>query len=994
MQHHSPVVSDADPEPESPRPPTLVDVANGANAEYLAGLYDQYLGDPRSVDASWQAFFAGFALASGGGGINATDAPTVASQDTDDLGGGVPTTLPGHLRGDALMGDEIHGRTVLETVGVFDLVHTFREFGHFEATLNPLAPALGTTPARHPMLSLDNFGLGDQDADLRVGDGGFRGEVDGTLGDLVEKLRTTYCGSIGIEFTGIADKEQRRWLQEQMEPILNRPRLSDEQKRHILRQLVAAEEFEQYLGRVFVGSKRFSLEGGESLVPLLNTIIESAADLGGEQVICAMAHRGRLNVLAHVLEKPYETLIAEFAGTIPSDEEVYGDGDVKYHLGYANTRHVKSDQNAAERQVKVSLLPNPSHLELINPIQQGIIRCKQEWMLDGDRRRVVPVCLHGDAAFMGQGIVFETLNLSELRGYRTGGTIHVIVNNQIGFTTPPEQGRFTTYPTDAAKSIQAPIFHVNGDDPEAVWHVARMAIAFRQTFKQDVVIDLWCYRKYGHNEQDEPTFTQPRMYKAIKAQKSVRQQYAEQLEAAGAIDAAGLGELKAHVVDRLKAAREAAKVEKQRGKVPSFSGAWEGITRAPSDYRQWQPAGPVEPEILRQVVRPLESLPSDFTLNSKLKKVLAERVAASRGDAPIDFGTAEMLAYGSLLLDGTDVRMTGQDVERGTFSHRHAVLHDFKNGALYVPLQHVGTGDPDAKRNIKQGRFEIINTMLSEEAVLGFEWGFSSADPYNLVVWEAQFGDFVNGAQAIIDQILAAAESKWRYMNGLVLNLPHGYEGQGPEHSSGYMERFLSLCAEHNMQVAIPSTPAQMFHLLRRQMLRDFRKPLIQFTPKSLLRKAEAASELSDLTNGSLQLVIEDPARPKADRVRRVMLCAGKVFYTLDAARKEQERDDVAIVRVEQLYPFPEHELKDAVERYGKAGEVVWVQEEPQNRGAWSFVQPRLRELFADRLVGYVGRDASASPAAGSKKMHEVEEEELIADALGSATPAPVVGAK
>ena len=996
MQHNSPAVSDADPEPKSAGPSAIVDVASGANAEYLAGLYDQYLGDPQSVDASWQAFFAGFTLG-GGGDLDGKALPSAPGDTGAGKGAGVPTTLPGHLRADALMGDEIHGRTVLETVGVFDLVHTYREFGHFEASLNPLAPALGTQPTRHPMLSLDNFGLGGQDPDLRVGDGGFRGEVDGSLNDLVDKLRKTYCGSIGIEFTGIADKEQRRWLQQQMEPILNRPKLSDEQKRHLLRQLVAAEEFEQYLGRAFVGSKRFSLEGGESLIPLLNTIIESAADLGGEQVICAMAHRGRLNVLAHVLEKPYETILAEFAGTIPSDEELFGDGDVKYHLGYANTRHVKSDQGGEERQVKVSLLPNPSHLELINPIQQGIIRCKQEWILDGDRKKVVPVCLHGDAAFMGQGIVFETLNLSELRGYRTGGTIHVIVNNQIGFTTPPEQGRFTTYPTDAAKSIQAPIFHVNGDDPEAVWQVARMAIAFRQTFKQDVVIDLWCYRKHGHNEQDEASFTQPRMYRAIAEQQTARQQYAQQLKDAGAIDAAGLKGLKTGVVDRLKAAREAAKVEKQRGRVPSFSGAWEGMNRAPSDYRKWPSAGPVKAEVLHSIVKPIESLPKNFTPHPKLKKLLAERVAAANGEGTIDFGTAEMFAFGSLLTDGIDVRMTGQDVERGTFSHRHAVLHDYETGDIYVPLQHVGTADPDAQRNAEQGRFEIINTMLSEEAVLGFEWGFSSADPHNLVVWEAQFGDFVNGAQAIIDQILSAAESKWQYMNGLVLNLPHGYEGQGPEHSNGYVERFLALCAENNMQVAMPSTPAQMFHFYRRQVLRDFRKPLIQFTPKSLLRKAEAASELRELTEGSLQLVIDDPAGPTADRVRRVLLCSGKVFYTLDAARKEQERDDVAIVRVEQLYPFPEHELADIVGGYAKAGEVFWVQEEPQNRGPWSFVQPRLRELFADRIVGYVGRDASASPAAGSKKMSDLEEEELVASAFASTNapaPAQAIGSK
>jgi 2-oxoglutarate dehydrogenase E1 component len=933
----------------------VVDVVGG-NAQYIAELYDQYLADPASVGADWQAFFAGFALG---------------------LGGATPPRTVPDFRGSQgeMPQDAIEQAT---PIGIFDLVHTFREFGHFEASLNPLARELGEKRKPHPMLSLENFGLHDQPGDLYIGIGGFRGPCDGTLGDLVSKLRNTYCRNIGVEFTAIADKEQRDWLADQMEPVLNRPELSPDQKKHILRQLIAAEEFEQYLHRAFVGSKRFSIEGAEALVPLLNTIVEMSGDLGGEQVICAMAHRGRLNVLAHVMAKPYETMLAEFAGTIVHDESLYGDGDVKYHLGFSNQRVVKVDAGGQQYSIKVSLLPNPSHLELINPIQQGIIRCKQQWLMDGNRRKVVPITLHGDAAFCGQGIVFETLNLSELPGYRTGGTIHTIVNNQIGFTTPPAQGRFTPYPTDVAKAIQAPVFHVNGDDPEAVWHVGRLAIGFRQRFRQDVMIDVWCYRKYGHNEQDEPSFTQPLMYKAIKDHPSVREIYAQRLLSEGVVTSEELEQMKQAILDRLKVAREEAAVEKPRGKVPTFSGVWRGFGRAPDDYRQWQADTSVGREPLERVVASLQNIPKSFTVHPKLNKLLESRVSSVRTGEGIDWGTAEMLALGSLLLEGTNVRFTGQDVERGTFSHRQAVLHDYNTGEKYRPLQYVGGG----AKHERQGRFEIINSMLSEEAVLGFDWGFASADPRNLVIWEAQFGDFVNGAQNIIDQILAAAESKWRYTNGMVLHLPHGYEGQGPEHSNGYLERFLSLCAENNMQVACPSTPAQHFHLLRRQVLRKFRKPLVLMMPKSLLRKPEASSRIEEFTSGSLQLVIDDAAVQQPERVRRVLLCSGKIYFTLDAARRDKGRQDVAIVRVEQLYPFPEHEIRAVIERYHKAAEIFWTQEESRNRGAWTFMQPRLREMFPDRLIDYRGRDDSASPATGSLKVHAQEEQKLVEEAL------------
>ena len=945
--------------------------ATPANADYIDGLYDRYRADPASVGEDWRSFFAGFDFAANGsmnGAVNGSMngsmngqaiKPTAAEPAEPSAEPSAAPLSPVAAPPDAVPTAE------LSAMGVYDLVHTFREIGHACSRLDPLSDR---DRCAHPLLDLANFGMSDADADKPVGTGGFLGATDGTLGDLLAKLEATYAGTIGVEFTHVADKNQREWLQERMEPALNHPALTPEAKKSLLYQLVAAEEFEQYLHRAFVGKKRFSVEGAESLIPMVNTIVEGAARLGGRQVICSMAHRGRLNLLAHVLNKPYETLLAEFEGTSEPPEGVEGDGDVKYHLGYANTRDL-----AGGLSIKVSLLPNPSHLELVNPIQQGIVRCKQEWLPDPDRTQVIPVTIHGDAAFNGQGIVAETLQLSELPGYQTGGTIHIIVNNQIGFTTPPKQGRFTPYATDMAKAIQAPIFHVNGDDPEAVAHVAGLAIGFREQFKVDVILDLYCYRRYGHNEQDEPSFTQPTMYRAIAAHPTVRALYADKLLAEGVVTQAELDGMKAGVVGRLDAARAAAKEARPRERVPTLRGAWSGMTRAGAD---WSADTAVDRATLQKVVATLEQMPAGFTVHPKLKKLMAGRVNAVETGEGIDWGCGEMLALGTLLLEGSGVRFTGQDVERGTFSHRHAVLHDYETGETYTPLQHVSP---------EQGPFTILNSMLSEAAVVGFEWGFASADPRNLVVWEAQFGDFVNGAQTIIDQVMASAESKWRYLNGLVLNLPHGYEGAGPEHSNAYVERFLSLCAEGNMQVSMPSTPAQYFHLLRRQLHRDFRKPLVLFMPKSLLRKPEASSRIEAFTDESLQLVIDDAAVQEGkgrERVKRVLLCAGKVYYALDAARQKNKQRDVAIVRVEQFYPFPEAEIAAAIGRYNRSAEVVWVQEEPKNRGAWSFLQPRLREMLPDQLLTYVGRPAAASPSTGNAAAHEREERELVADAL------------
>ncbi len=730
-------------------------------------------------------------------------------------------------------------------------------------------------------------------------------------------------------------------------------------------QLIAAEEFERYLHTKegFISKKRFSVEGGEALLPLLNTLVEEGATVGVEKMIMAMAHRGRLNALAHVLNKPYEVILSEFIETnLPPDHE--GDGDVKYHLGYANTRPV-----ANNKKVKVSLLPNPSHLELIDPIQQGIIRAQQEIAGDKDRTRVVPVTIHGDASFTGQGIISETLNLSELPGFRTGGTIHVIVNNQIGFTTPPRQGRFTPYPTDVAKMIQAPIFHVNGDDPEAVVWASKLAIGFRQQFKCDVFIDMWCYRRHGHNENDEPEFTQPVMYREIKAHKTVRQIYAEKLLEEKKVTQADLEAMKNIVVERLDQARNLAQEMKPRMKVPMFSGVWKGYGKAGGD---WTARTGVSRDVLKKIADVTTRTPEGFTPHPKLAKLLAARAEMVNSGKGIDFGAAEMLAFGTLLLEGTSIRFSGQDVERGTFSHRHAVLHDYKTGEVYTPLEHL----------TDKARFKIRNTMLSELATLGFEWGYASADPRPLVCWEAQFGDFVNGAQSIIDQIMASAESKWRYMNGLCVLLPHGYEGQGPEHSNAYIERFLTLCAENNMQVVIPSTPASYFHVLRRQINRKFRKPLILFMPKSMLRMG--ISTIDELIGDShFQLVIDDPSNPSAADVKRVLLCSGKVYFSLAAAREKEGIKDVAIVRVEQPYPFPAKEISSVVEKYRNARQIFWIQEEPRNRGCWTFMESRVRELLpAGTTLGYIGRDETASPATGSHKMHEVEEHEILSHAL------------
>ncbi len=940
-----------------------------ANAEYVEQLYEQYRQDPQSVDAQWQAYFAGFDLASGEPAVKSAAPPRPVSGT-----GLTPAAAPSQMARAAPV-ERIHGPAAAGPAGAYplsieiaDLVHSYRELGHFIADLDPL----GHRRPRHPLLELSNFGLSEADLDRSVGRGNFLHETDGTLGDLLNKLHSTYCGTLGVEYLEISDKSQRDWLQQRMEPILNHPQVGADEAKQVLRQLTAAQGFEEFLHTRFIGQKRFSLQGAESLVPLLNFVVEEGAALGVDEFVMGMAHRGRLNVLAHVLGKPYEVMLAEFAGTLLPQGH-HGDGDVKYHLGYSQDRNTRCG-----RRVHLGLSFNPSHLELVNPVVEGIVRAKQYYLADTERSRVVPILMHGDAAFTGQGIVAETLALSEMPYWRTGGTIHIIINNQIGFTTMPKQGRFTPYPTDIAKSIQAPIFHVNGDDPEAVVHAAKTAITFRQRFHCDVIIDLWCYRRYGHNEGDEPSFTQPVMYRQIEAHPTVRDIYAKQLTTGGVMDENEVEQLKKELEHRLESGMSMAKDARPQVQMAPFSGVWKGLERPGNDFSA---DTTVPADTLRRISEAATRVPPQFTVHPKLVKMLQNRQEMGRGKLPLDYATAEMLAMGSMLVENIPIRFVGQDVQRGTFSHRHACLHDYNNGAKYYPL---------ANLSEYQAPFIIVNTMLSELAVLGFEYGFSSADPRNLVIWEAQFGDFVNGAQPIIDQFLAAGESKWQKYCGMVILLPHGYEGQGPEHSNGYVERFLALCAENNLQVCQPTLPAQYFHLLRRQMVRKFRKPLICYMPKSLLRAEYAVSQLTDLTDKTFQPVLDDPALPQRERVRRLLLCSGKVFFALDAARQKRQLEHVAIVRVEQFYPLPQKELQTILARYRHAQDVCWVQDEPKNRGGWTFMSARLRPLLADNtLLSYIGRQEAASPATGVFRLHQIEEQQILSQALDLPAEAP-----
>ena len=908
-------------------------VANRWNLELIEANHQRWSDDPNSVDATWQAFFEGYELALAG--------------QAASPGGSEASTGPSEAQ-----------------AAVTRLIDAYREVGHYLANLDPLE--LAPPGDAGGLLDLAYHGLTDADLDRTFFTKLFESS-HATLRELLAVLKETYSRTIGVEYMHIRNNEMRNWLRDRMESTRNRPRLDLRQKRRIILKLNAAECFETFLHGHYVGAKRFSLEGGETLIPLLDAIIERSARHGVKEIVLGMPHRGRLNVLANTLDKPYGLIFSEFEDNHP--ETYAGDGDVKYHLGFS------ADHETADGQiVHLSLTPNPSHLEAVNPVVEGRTRAKQRRFANNDRRLGVPILIHGDAAFAGQGLVAETLNLSQLKGYRTGGTVHVVVNNQIGFTTSPVDSRSTRYCTDVAKMIEVPIFHVNGEDPEAVVLVAELALDFREAFGRDVVIDMVCYRRHGHNEGDEPAFTQPLMYEKIRARETVRALYTARLIESGEMSAEEAETIAETFRDKMQAVYD--EVHDHEPTIlppPGFGGQWKGYT---PQYSFAPVATGVKAETIRAITESTSAIPEGFHVNPKIERQLALRPKTIEAGTGIDWAFAEMLSFGSLLLEGTPVRLSGQDSRRGTFSQRHAVLVDGTDGHDHTPLNNLPG---------EQAELSVYDSLLSEAAVLGFDYGYSLDEPNMLILWEAQFGDFCNGAQVIIDQFIASAESKWGRSSGLVMLLPHGYEGQGPEHSSARLERFLQLCAEDNIQVVYPTTPAQYFHLLRRQVRRNFRKPLIVMTPKSLLRAKQAVSSVADLTDGRFFDVLEDPVAP--EKVKRVVVCSGKVYYNLVAQREAAKKTkEVAIIRLEQLYPWPADALKAALGRYKSAREWVWCQEESQNMGAWTFAAPRLRDLMKQEFQ-YVGRDASASPATGSHTIHDHEQDELVKAAIGAAIP-------
>ncbi len=840
---------------------------------------------------------------------------------------------------------------------VLSLINAYRVRGHLVADVNPLG--VDAVPY-HPDLDPATYGFTLWDLDRPFITNGLAGRDHATLREILEVLRQTYCGKIGAEFMYNQDSAQKRWLIERMEGSRNRANLAREDRRRILNALVKAESFEKFLHTKYVGQKRFSLEGGEAAIPLLDRLLDRAAEADLGEAVIGMSHRGRLTVLVNTVGKPTGQIFAEFEGQVDPGT-VQGSGDVKYHLGAVGT-HVAPGGS----KVAVSLAPNPSHLEFVDPVVEGMVRAKQTALGDArEHRKVLPVLLHGDAAFAGQGIVAETLNMSQLHGYRTGGTVHVVVNNQIGFTTNPADARSSPYCTDVAKMVQAPVFHVNGDDPEAVVHVVDVAMEYRNTFRRDVVVDLVCYRRYGHNEGDEPSYTQPLMYQKIKGHTSVARLYGASLVKQGVFSQGEVDQMWAEA----KTALDRAYDDARGGAKSSF----DSLTAAPA--RRLKPEGSVRDRLAR-VAGAVSTVPEGFEIHPKLRSVLKKRSEYASGSPDIDWAGGEMLAFGMLLLDGTPVRLSGQDSGRGTFSQRHSVFADVATGSEWTPLNTIAP---------EQAAFEVVDSLLSENAVMGFEFGYAVTDPSTLVLWEGQFGDFANGAQVIIDQFVSGSEQKWNQRCGLVLLLPHGQEGQGPEHSSARLERFLTLCAEDNMRVANVSTPAQYYHLLLRQMEGDVRKPLVVMTPKSLLRHPKVVSTLDELADGSFHHVLDDPAGPS--RARRVILASGKVAWDLIAGREKADRSDVAIVRLEQFYPFPGHDLGAVLQRYPQDAELVWVQEEPRNMGAWSFVREQLLDgrvegLAPSRALRYIGRRELASPAPGSHHAFEIEQDALVAEAL------------
>ena len=897
--------------------------------------------------------------------------------DSDDLTAALdPTQMAVAIKAAAAKAGKPMGEAEIvaaaqDSIRAMMLVRTYRVRGHLAANLDPLGQSKQDIPED---LHREFHGFESDAARTRpIYVGGVLGLEWATANELVDILRANYCGNVGLEYMHIADVEERRFLQDRMEGRDKAISFSPEGKKAILAKVIEAEQWERFLGKKFVGTKRFGLDGGEAMIPALESVIKYGGQLGVREIVFGMAHRGRLNVLANVLAKPYRVIFHEFSGGSANPEDVGGSGDVKYHLG------TSTDREFDGIKVHMSLAPNPSHLEAVDPVVLGKVRAIQTDRNDLEEHiQVLPVLLHGDAAFAGQGIVWECLGFSGVRGYNTGGCIHFVINNQIGFTTSPQFARSSPYPSDVAKGVQAPIFHVNGDDPEAVTFACKMAIEFRQRFHRDIVIDMWCYRRFGHNEGDEPSFTQPLMYKAIKAHPGVGEVYGQRLVAEGTIDANWAAEHATQFNAMLEGEFAAAPGYKAN-QADWFGGRWAGLHKPsdPESARRNVETG-IEKKLFEGLGRTLTTVPDDLTIHPTLGRVLEAKRAMFASGEGFDWATGEALAFGALLSEGYGVRLSGQDSGRGTFSQRHAVWVDQTDERKYVPLW-----------NVPHGRFEVLDSTLSEFGVLGFEYGYAGADPKTLVMWEAQFGDFANGAQVMIDQFIASGEAKWLRANGLVMLLPHGYEGQGPEHSSARLERFLQLCAEDNIQVANITTPANYYHALRRQMHRSFRKPLIIMTPKSLLRHKRAVSKAEEFVGAShFRRILSDPAAPADTEVRRLVLCSGKLAYDLFDARDAAGDTTTAIVRLEQLYPFPGEPLIKRLQHMTGIEEVVWAQEEPKNNGAWSFVEPFIEEALATAGTGvararYAGRKASASPATGLAKRHQAEQAALVADALG-----------
>src|SRR5579862_2337167 len=916
----------------------------GGNAEFLDALYEQYLRDPASVEERWRRYFAQL----GGAGAERAHAPVRAQIAARAAQPPAPATTAAPAAN-------------AQQAAVSRLIQVWINRGHLLANIDPLA----LTPRPRPrVLDLDYFGLTPPDLEREFFTGSRTDAVPQRmkLRDILAQLQYIYAGSVGAEFAHMSDSEERLWLQEEFQQGRLEHRFSAEEQRNILWQLTAAEGLERYLHTKYVGQKRFSLEGVDALIPLLDDLIQRSGAAGVEEVVIGMAHRGRLNVLVNLLGKSPTALFSEFEGVYDLSR-VKGSGDVKYHKGFS------ADLRTANGNVHTVLAFNPSHLEVVDPVVEGSVRARQERRGDERAARVLPVLVHGDAAFAGQGVVMETLQLSQARGFFTGGTVHVIINNQVGFTTSiPADARSTIYCSDVAKMLEVPIFHVNADDSEAVVFVTRLALKYRMRFRKDVVIDLVCYRRHGHNEADEPAATQPSMYRVIRAHPTARQLYAQQLRAAGV-----LGETDAEaMLEQYRAGLDEGRPQARAslGMIGNkYTVDWSRYAQI--DWNERIVTG-VELARLQALGERVTSIPEGFTLHPRVAQLIGNRRKMIAGELPLDWGCAETLAYAALVEDGYGIRIDGQDSGRGTFFHRHAVLHDQGSDATWIPLQHIRPEQP---------RFEIIDSVLSEEAVLGFEYGFSTTEPNSLCIWEAQYGDFANGAQVIIDQFISSGEAKWGRMCGLALFLPHGFRSSGPEHSSARLERFLQLCAEQNMQVCVPSTPAQMFHMLRRQMLRNFRKPLIVMTPKSLLRNDLSVSSLKDLTEGGFATVIDEIDELPAQQVRRVVACSGKVYFDLLRARRKESIRDVALLRIEQLYPFPSEAYEAALRGYPNAREVVWCQEEPQNQGAWYQIRHRLDSSSRSPVL-YAGRAPAAAPATGISKIHEVEQQTLIEAAL------------